>query len=151
MGYTLPNVSYNISVTNLKFNTTEAVTVGSMCKVSYNHKIILNLIPNNCGLDQFDIRVTDSDDPWDIDQGKLLNRATNLRQGISHECEFSINPETFPTVGEYRIGLYARSALDDSWDVTYLFFTLTEQSGTEQFILADNTPFEVITTRDTQD
>jgi hypothetical protein len=146
MGYTIPDVSYNISVANLKFNTTEAVTVGSLCKVSYNHKITIKVTPNNCGLGQFDIRVTGSDDPWDIDQGKLLNRATNLSKNSSYNCEFFINQENFPTAGDYRIGLYARNALDDSWDVTYLFFTLSEQ-----FILADGSSFEVLTTRATSD
>ena len=146
MGYTIPDVNYNINVANLKLNTAEAVTVGSMCKVSYNHKIIVNLTPVNCSLDQFDIRATLSENPWDIDQGKLLSRATNLRQNLTHTCEFLINPENFPEMGEYRIGLYARNALDNSWDVTYLFFTLSEQ-----FILADGSSFEVLTTRETSD
>lgn len=151
MTYTMPQVTYNISTVNLKFNKTTELTVNSAGGVSYYYKIIINLIPENCNLGQFDARVTSSDVSWDIDQGKLLCRATNLKQGVQHSCEFFINPENFPAPGEYRIGLYAQNELNGAWDVTYLFVTLTEQSGTEQFILADNTPFEVLTTRNTQD
>ena len=156
MSYTVPDVSYNIYAINTnprvaKIALVMTPTVGSTCKVSYDYKITIEVTPNNCSLSQFDIRATGSDASWDIDQGKLLNRITNLSKNSSRSCEFLINRENFPTAGDYRIGLYARNALDDSWDVTYLFFTLAEQSGTEQFILADGTPFEVITTRNTQD
>jgi hypothetical protein len=45
----------------------------------------------------------------------------------------------------YRVGMYARSASDGSWDVSYLFFTV----GNGQFTLSDGSGFAVLTTRDT--
>lgn len=144
MGYIIPDVSYSIKVTNLKFNTVEDLAINSECRVSYNCKITITLIPNNCGLSQFDIRATVLESPWDIDQGKLLSRSTNLRQSSAHTCEFIINTENFPEAGSYRIGLYAKNELDGSWDVSYLVFTL---NGT-QLILKDGTALSVLTTRE---
>jgi hypothetical protein len=143
MSYTTPDVSYSIKVANLKFNTVGDIAVGAACRVSYNCKIIITLIPNNCGLDQFDVRATTSDASWDIDQGNLLSRSTNLSQSVAHSCEFYITKENFPSAGEYRIGLYARNALDGSWDVTYLFITLDGCS----FQLSDGSMFGTLTDR----
>jgi hypothetical protein len=143
MSYIVPDVSYNIKVANLKFNTVGDIAIGTTCRVSYNCKIIITLTPKNCGLDQFDIRATASADPWDLDRGILLSRRTNLQQSISYSCEFLINKENFPDAGEYRIGLYARNALDGSWDVTYLFVTLNDG----YFQLADGI-LGVVTNRD---
>jgi hypothetical protein len=67
---------------------------------------------------------------------------------MSHSFSIEVNETNFNQgIGTYRIGLYARNALDNSWDVTYLFFAL----GSEQFILADGSTFEVLTTRNALD
>jgi hypothetical protein len=146
MSYSTPLVNYE----TIKVHDTD-VLLGSQCKASFQHpynKINITMTPTNCSLSQFDVRVTRSEDPWDIDQGVLAYRATNLTRNMSHSFSIEVNETNFNQgIGTYRIGLYARNALDNSWDVTYLFFAL----GSEQFILADGSTFEVLTTRNALD
>ena len=45
--------------------------------------------------------------------------------------------------GAYRISFYAKNAIDGSWDVSYLFFTLDQMN----FTLSDGSSFAVLTDR----
>ena len=110
----------------------------------YN-QISIKMTPTNCSLSYYEVRVTEAESEYDIGKGTQAYWTTNIAANSSHSFIININTETFTAGdGTYRIGLYARSALDDSWDVTYLFFTV---SG-EEFILADGSSFDVLTTRD---
>lgn len=52
---------------------------------------------------------------------------TNLAGGSSQSVDIAVNSTNFSKGdGAYRIALYAQRSLDYTWDVTYLFFVITE-------------------------
>ena len=143
MSLITPLVSYE----SIKIHNTE-ILLSTTCRASFNspyNKINIKMTPTNCSLSYYEARVTGSEDPYDIGVGTLAYWSSNIAANASHSFTIDINAKNFSLGdGKYRISLYARSALDDSWDVTYLFFTV---SG-EEFTLADGSSFEVLTTKD---
>ncbi len=143
MSLITPLVSYD----TIRINGKD-ISLSSSCRASFiapYNKINIEMAPTNCSLSYFEVRVTGLDAEYDIGVGAKAYWTTNIAANAKHTFTIDINSENF-TLGDgaYRISLYARSALDGSWDVTYLFFTV---SG-EQFILADGLEFGVITTKE---
>ena len=143
MSLVTPLVSYD----SIKIHNVD-VLLSSTGRVSFQspyNKINVKMTPTNCSLSYFEVRVTGSEEEYDIGKGVKAYWTTNIAANASHEFTIDVNSSNFMLGdGTYRISLYAKSALDDSWDVTYLFFTV---SG-EQFILADGNAFGVLTTKD---
>lgn len=144
MSLVTPLVSYDA----IKINNKD-ITLSSNCRASFiapYNRIIIDMTPTNCSLSYFEVRVTGLEDTYDIGIGARAFCTTNIAANAKYTFNIDINAENFALGdGSYRISLYAKSALDDSWDVTYLFFTV----GGEEFILADGSNLEVLTTQNT--
>lgn len=142
MSLVTPLVNYE----SIKIHNTD-ILLSSECRASFTspyNKISITMTPTNCSLSFYEVRVTGSEEEYDIGKGSRAYWSTNIAANVSYTFTIDIAPENF-TLGDgtYRISLYAKSALDDSWDVTYLFFTV----GGEEFTLADGSSFEVLTQR----
>lgn len=142
MSLVTPLVSYD----SIKIHDTD-ILLSSECRASFTspyNKISITMTPTNCSLSFYEVRVTGLEEEYDIGVGTQAYWNTNIAANTPLQFAIDINAKTF-TLGDgtYRISLYARSALDNSWDVTYLFFTI----GGEEFTLADGSSFEVLTTR----
>lgn len=143
MSLVTPLVSYD----TIKINGVD-ISLSSKCRASFiapYNKINIEMTPTNCSLSYFEVRVTGSEESYDIGVGANAYWTTNIAANLTHTFTIEINSTNF-SLGDrdYRISLYAKSALDDSWDVTYLFFTVDG----EEFILADDSSFNVLTTKD---
>jgi hypothetical protein len=142
MSLVTPLVSYDA----IKINGVD-ISLSSKCRASFiapYNKINIEMTPTNCSLSYFEVRVTESEESYDIGVGANAYWTTNIAANSTHTFTIEINSTNFSLGdGDYRISLYAKSALDDSWDVTYLFFTV----GGEEFTLADGSSFEVLTQR----
>lgn len=143
MSLVTPLVSYD----TIKINGVD-ISLSSKCRASFiapYNKINIEMTPTNCSLSYFEVRVTGSEESYDIGVGANAYWTTNIAANLTHTFTIEINSTNF-SLGDrdYRISLYAKSALDGSWDVTYLFFTVDG----EEFILADDSSFNVLTTRD---
>lgn len=142
MKFETPLVRYD----SIKLDGKEVELDGNY-KVSFSspyNKIDITLSPINTSLSYYEVRVTLDGEPYDIEVGNRAYATTNLPQNRSHNFSIDITPELFDRGdGIYRISLYAKSATDGSWDITYLFFTL---DGYLQ--LADGLTFSVVTTKD---
>ena len=144
MELTTPNVEY-ISVSIAGKN----ILLASSCRASFKppfNKIDVKIQPTNTSLSYYEVRITKADEDWDIGVGKLAYWEANVNSNVPHQYSIDINSTNFAKGdGAYRISFYAKSALDGSWDVSYLFFTLDQT----YFTLSDGSTFEVLTTRST--
>lgn len=113
MRLNMPIVKYD----SIKINDID-VTLSSTCKASFSppyNKINIQMTPTNCSLSYYEVRVTGSEDLYDIGVGKLAYYGTNIPANKKYSYTIDINSTNF-SLGDitYRIGLYARSAVDDS-------------------------------------
>lgn len=143
MALVSPLVTYN----SIKINNVDVLLDGN-CRASFNspfNKINVTMTPTNCSLSYYEVRVTGIDDPYDIEVGNLAYWTASVAQNKTHSFTININETLFNKGnGVYRISLYAKSAIDGSWDTSYLLFTVDNN----QFVLADGTTFSVLTTRE---
>ena len=125
-----------------------SIALSGSCKASFNppyNRIDVTIIPTSCSLSYYEVRVTKADAAHDIGVGALAYWATNLAKSQAHDFQIPVNSSVFSEGdGDYRISLYARNAIDGSWDVTYLLFTV----GGELFKPSDSSGFEVLTVRE---
>lgn len=143
-----PLVNYNqISINGVPIN------LGTdSCRASFQapfNKIDVSLTPTNCSLSYYEVRVTRAEDPYDIEVGSLAYWNTNIELNKIHSFSINITPEVFKLnegekIATFRISLYAKSSIDGSWDVSYLFFTFDQMN----FIVSDGSDFSVLTDRD---
>lgn len=142
MELTTPNVEY-ISLSIAGKN----ILLASSCRASFKppfNKIDVKIQPKNTSLSYYEVRITKADEEWDIGVGTLAYWEANVSSNVPHQYSIDINSTNFAKGdGAYRISFYAKSALDGSWDVSYLFFTLDQT----YFTLADGSTFEVLTTK----
>ena len=142
MELTTPNVEY-ISLSIAGKN----ILLASSCRASFKppfNKIDVKIQPKNTSLSYYEVRITKADEEWDIGVGKVAYWEANISSNTPHQYSIDINSTNFTKGdGAYRISFYAKSALDGSWDVSYLFFTLDQT----YFTLADGSTFEVLTTQ----
>ena len=69
---------------------------------------------------------------------------TSISENKDTTVSFTVDAENFSKGdGLYRIGMYAQSALDYSWDVSYILLTVTG----DVFLPSDATSFDVLTTK----
>jgi len=142
--YTTPSINYK----SITINNTEILLGGSV-KCSFQapyNKIDIVMRPIESSISYYEVRSTYGNADWDIGAGKLLY--WNQTVPLDRDTMFSINinQTNFDSGdGVYRISMYAKSAIDGSWDVSYLLF---EVGGTDQFIPSDADGFEVLTTVD---
>ena len=143
MEHATPIVDY----LSIKIANTD-ILLSSVCKASFKppyNKIDVQIKPTTTSLSYYEVRVTQADEVADIGVGALAYWDANIR--ADEVKTFSINIDTTNfSYGDttYRISFYAKSAIDGSWDVSYLYFTVEDL----QFTLSDGSGFAVLTTRD---
>lgn len=145
-----PNVEYlSIKIAG------KDILLASSCKASFKppfNRIDVQIQPKNTALSYYEVRITKADAEADIGIGVLPKDpdgikcwCANIPQNKPYQFSIAINEENFiHGDGAYRISFYAKSALDGSWDVSYLFFTLDQT----YFTLSDGSVFAVLTDRD---
>lgn len=143
MEHTTPIVDY----LSIKIAETD-ILLSSTCKASFKspyNKINIQLKPTTASLSYYEVRITQADEVADIGVGTLAYWATNISANTVTTFSIDINAKNFSHGDNtYRISLYAKSAIDGSWDVSYLYFTLEDT----QFMLADGVEFAVLTTQE---
>lgn len=143
MEHVTPSVSYlSIKIAD------QDILLSSSCRVSFQspyNKITIQIQPTNASLSYYEVRITKADEAFDIGVGKLAYWSANIAANEIKTFEVNINEDLF-SYGDstYRISFYAKSAVDGSWDVSYLFFS----SDSLQFTLADGSTFAVLTTQE---
>ena len=144
MALTTPLLRYD----SIKIATID-IALSSTTKVSFKspyNKIDIKFTPTNGSIEYYEVRINQETDTWDIGSGVLAYWSTNIAGNVQHSFSIDVNSTNFAYGNTtYRVGMYARSASDGSWDVSYLFFTV----GNGQFTLSDGSRFAVLTTRDT--
>ena len=144
MNLVTPLVNY----TSIQINNID-IALSSTARVSFTppyNRIDITFVPTNCSLSYYEVRVTEATtEEWDIDKGVQVYWDANVAANSSHSFSINVNSTNF-SAGDttYRVGLYARSSVDNSWDITYIFFTLTDGD----FTLSDGSTFNVLTDRD---
>lgn len=79
---------------------------------------------SDISLNYYEVRVTKVTEEYDIGLGTCPYRNTDgFAANTEHTFIIPVTPEYFPEMGTYRVSLYAREALENTWDVTYLFIT----------------------------
>lgn len=141
MALVTPLVTYN----SIKIGQAD-VSLSQRVRASFNaphNRIDVTMTPTNCSLSYYEVRITAVDADYDIGVGKLAYSDVNVMANAAYSFSIDVNSTNF-TLGDatYRIGLYARSAIDGSWDVTYLLFT----TDGYQFETSSNERVEVLTT-----
>lgn len=135
---------------SIKIGTID-VALSSDGRVSFNapyNRVDVRFTPTNCSLSNYEVRITEATADWDIGVGNLAYWNTNIAANVQHSFYFPINSTLFNAGdGTYRVGLYAKSSVDGSWDVSYIFCTING-ADIEQFTLSDGSTFDVLTTRD---
>ena len=119
-------------------------TPGESIRASYKegHNNITVKYISDISLNFYQVRITKDGEKFGLDTGVLAYQyAGSLAANVEHSFNIEINDELFPEDGIYRIGLYAREALENTWDVTYLLFITSEG---EIFIPSNADGFEVI-------
>lgn len=143
MEYSTPNVEY----ISIKIANTD-ILLSSSCRASFKapyNKVDIQMKPTTASLSYYEVRVTKADEVADIGVGTLVYWDANVSANAIKQFSIDINSANFSKGdGAYRISFYAKSAIDGSWDVSYLFFTLDDI----QFTLADGSSFAVLTTQD---
>lgn len=143
MEHITPNVEYlSIKIAD------RDILLSSCCRASYEspyNKIDVQIQPTNASLSYYEVRVTKADEAFDIGVGTLAYWDANIAANQIKTFSIDINKDNFPEGNiTYRISFYAKSAIDGSWDVSYLFFS----SDGLQFVLSDGSSFAVLTDRD---
>jgi hypothetical protein len=143
MGLVTPIVEYNsITIDG------QDILLSSSCRASFKspyNKIEIKMTPTASSLSYYEVRVTSAAEDYDIGVGQLAYWDSNISAAVEKKFTIDITPTIFTHGdGTYRISLYAKSAIDGSWDVSYLFFTVDNLP----FILADGKTFSVLTTRE---
>lgn len=143
MNHTPPIVDYlSIKIADVD------ILLASTCKASFNspyNKIEVRLKPTTTSLSYYEVRVTQADEVADIGVGTLAYWATNISANDITTFSIDINAKNFSHGdNKYRISLYAKSAIDGSWDISYLVFTLTDT----QVLLKDGSALGVLTTQE---
>ena len=143
MEYRTPIVDY----LTIKIANTD-VLLSSTCRASFKppyNKIDVQIKPTTTSLSYYEVRVTKADEVADIGVGTLAYWDANISANEITTFSIDINSTNFAHGdNKYRLSFYAKSAIDGSWDVSYLFFTVEDF----QFILSDGTEFAVLTARD---
>lgn len=143
MEYNTPSVDY----LSIKIANTD-ILLSSTCRASFKapyNKIDIQMKPTTASLSYYEVRVTKADEVADIGVGKLVYWDANVSLNEVKKFSIDINSTNFAYGdGAYRISFYAKSAIDGSWDVSYLYFTLDDI----QFMLSDGSEFAVLTDRD---
>ena len=137
-----PNVEYiSIKIAN------KDILLSSSCRASFKppfNKIDVKIKPTTASLSYYEVRVTKIDEVADIGVGTLAYWDANISANSEHQFSIDINNTNFAYGdGAYRISFYAKNAIDGSWDVSYLFFTLDQMN----FTLSDGSSFAVLTDR----
>lgn len=119
-----PLVNYN----SISINGKEITFDTDTCRVSFNppfNEIKVSMAPTNCSLSYYEVRVTEASEPYDIEVGNLAHWTTNIALNKTYSFIIPVNSTLFNKGnGMYRISFYAKSAIDGSWDVAYLLFTV---------------------------
>lgn len=140
MEHATPLVDYlSIKIAN------KDILLSSACRASFKppyNKIEVQLKPTTTSLSYYEVRVTKVDEVADIGIGKLAYWDANISANEIKNFSIEINNTNF-SYGDttYRLSFYAKSAVDGSWDVSYLYFTFDDM----QFMLSDGSEFAVLT------
>ena len=138
-----PNVEY----ISLKIAGKD-ILLSSSCRASFKspfNRIDVKLKPKNASISYYEVRITKADEVADIGVGTLASWSANIPANSEYQYSIDINKTNFAHGdGAYRISFYAKSAVDGSWDVSYLFFTLDQT----YFTLSDGSIFAVLTDED---
>lgn len=115
---------------SIKLNNTE-ITLDGNYRVSFNppyNKVDITFTLLETSLSYYEARVTADADSHGIGIGNLaFTPETNLALNRTHTVSINVTPEVFNKgPGVYRVSLYAKSALDGTWDVTYLLLTIDD-------------------------
>lgn len=137
-----PNIEYlSIKIAD------KDILLSSSCRASFKspfNRLDLKIKPKNASISYYEVRITKADEVADIGVGTLAAWSANIPANSEYQFSIDINSKNFAYGdGAYRLSFYAKSALDGSWDVSYLFFTLDQT----YFTLADGSVFEVLTDR----
>jgi hypothetical protein len=136
-----------IEYTSIKLNGTE-VELNGIARVSFSspyNKIDITFQPTNTSLSYYEVRVTEDSESYDIGIGNRAYATTSIPLNTPHTFSLNVTPDIFDKGDSvYRISLYAKSALDGSWDIAYLFITLNDG----YFQLADGSLFNVVAIND---
>ena len=123
------------------------ILLSSACRASFKspfNKLDLTIKPKDTSISYYEVRITKADEVADIGVGTLASWSSNLPANTEYQFSIDINSKNFAYGDDaYRLSFYAKSALDGSWDVSYLFFTLDQT----YFTLADDSVFAVLTDR----
>lgn len=124
-------------------------TINEGGRISFNspfNTIKITMQPTSSSLSYFEIRITNAADSYDIGVGVRPAGCYSYNVSANKEHTFVIDVNETNFIhgnGEYRLSLYAKSALDGKWDVIYLVFAL---DGYIQ--LSDGSILGVLTDRD---
>lgn len=124
---TAPIMEYNLSINGQSIIVNDTSSIRASFNPPYN-VISGTFKSTNISLSRFEVRVTAADADYDIDLGtRPYYIVSNISANSVHKFSFEINKENF-NLGNinYRISLYARSALDGTWDVTNILFDLND-------------------------
>lgn len=139
-----PNIQYNSIKIITSFNgiqNSQTVSLNSTYSISLSSTLQIKMTPTNTSLSRYEVRVTKLNDNYDIGVGNLAYFATNLSANTEHTININVTNSIFNQGNvAYRVSLYAQSAVDGSWDVTYLFFT----SGNDKFIPSGSDGLETL-------
>jgi hypothetical protein len=125
-----------VSYDSIKINN-EEITLDGNYRVSFSppyNKVDINFSLLESSLSYYEVRVTGEDDPYGVGEGILALNPNeeplalfSLALNKSHAISISVCPKVFNKGdGVYRVGLYAKSAVDGIWDITYFLFTLSD-------------------------
>ena len=94
------------------------------CSYISGYNTVVVEFQSDISLNYYEVRVTKEFEEYDIGIGACPYRNTNgFAANTKHTFTIPVTPEFFPESGTYRVSLYAREALENTWDVTYLFIT----------------------------
>lgn len=100
--------------------------LGETFHASYNagyNSIEVRFI-SDLSLNYYEARVTKEGEDYDVGVGALaFEHIGSWAANTEHSYTITVDNTLFPNPGTYRISLYAREALENTWDVTYLFIT----------------------------
>lgn len=109
-----PNITY--------YKPTMGTTIAASYKDGYNSVTVEFM--TDISLNYYEVRVTKFGEDYDIGIGACpYHNANGFAASTRHSFEIPITKEYFPEQGKYRISLYARESVENTWDVTYLFIT----------------------------
>lgn len=101
-------------------------TMGEHLHQSYQdgYNSIQVVFESDISLNFYEVRVTLEGEDYDIGVGACpYQNANGFAANQKHTFFIPVTQEYFPNSGTYRVSLYAREAIENTWDVTYLFIT----------------------------